>query len=482
MAPQTVEDLCEAAAAVSEPEAATLVHAASRLGLLADLAMADLALFAPAREPGKLILLAEGRPTICPPLYGKARTGELLPSAADPLVARCLRSGRSQRSGYVCLLGGRPVEQVVVPVWAEGRPAAAVSIERALLNGPWGPRRRHLRRAADALSRSLLEDAIRRRDLLYLVRMARNVVIAEPGGDVLYADEPARELWRRAQPESQYTLRLPSGPPPDSTPISHVERPWGREWEFEVAGAVLRRRDLPFDPGDERSNVLTTIHDVSHLHAGEWRVSSRSAAIQEIHHRIKNNLQTIGSLLRMQSRRESSPQARESLRTAIGRVQSVAFVHEALSRDGADEVDLKALATELAEAALHGSQRASADITLAVLGPRLLLPAARASQVALVLNELVQNAAKHAFPRGGSGSITIRFDRAAEATTVTVLDDGTGLPDGFDLLKTPTLGLQIAKRIVESDLEGTLELACNGGTRATIGLPPTLVHQEAESR
>jgi two-component sensor histidine kinase len=308
------------------------------------------------------------------------------------------------------------------------------------------------------------------------------IAVTEPSGDILYADDEARQLWRKVHPESQYVLRLPPGTPPGATLISHREERWGREWEFQVAETVLRRRDLPFEPEEEESNILTTIHDVSHLHAAQWRVSSRSAAVQEIHHRIKNNLQTISSLLRMQSRRETSPQARESLRTAIGRVQSVAFVHEALSRDGADEVDLKALAADLLEAALHGAQRESGDLSYAVLGPRLLLPAARASQVALLLNELIQNAIKHAFPLQRGGSITIQFGNSSEATTISVSDNGVGLPDGFDLLKTKTLGLQITRRIVESDLGGALHVASDGGTRVTIRLPSALVEEETEHR
>jgi two-component sensor histidine kinase len=97
-----------------------------------------------------------------------------------------------------------------------------------------------------------------------------------------------------------------------------------------------------------------------------------------------------------------------------------------------------------------------------------------------VLNELVQNAIKHAFPTDRGGSITVRLKSDPQGTTITVCDDGVGLPEGFDLLKTRTLGLQITKRIVESDLGGILEVASHGGTQVTIGLPPALVHQEVE--
>jgi len=262
--------------------------------------------------------------------------------------------------------------------------------------------------------------------------------------------------------------------------LKQGEEGWGREWEFGVGGTVFRRRDIPLE-AEPADSVLTTIADVTHLHTGQWLVSGRSAALQEIHHRVKNNLQTISSLLRMQARREASEPARESLRTAIGRVQSVAFVHEALSMDAAEEVDLKALASTLADAALHDMQRSRGAITSAVLGPRLWIPAARATQIALVLNEAIQNAAKHAFPDERSGALTIRFEQSADEIAILVQDDGVGLPDGFELSKTRTLGLQIARTIVESDLGGTLELTDDGGACVTMRLPGSLAHQEADS-
>jgi len=468
---------------VRGPHVALLDRVAACLPFLADLAGADLTLFAPTPEPAGLVVLAEGRPTACRSLYGKPRQGEILPAEADPVVDRCLRSGRARRRGFVSLTGGHPVEQAVLPVQPPGGAmVAAVSAERSLLNGPWSASARPLRQAAADLADTLLGRAARPRDLLWLLRMAQGLAITEPGGRVLYADSAAQRLWQKALPGGRLGDRLPQGSPSEATVISQREDFWGSEREFGVGSAVLRRRDVPLRPGSDAGPVLTLVQDVSHLHARELLVSARSAAIQEIHHRIKNNLQTISSLLRMQARRETSPQTVESLRTAISRVLSVAFVHEALSREGADEVDLKALATTLVEAAIHGAQRDGPPLTYAVLGPRLMLPAAKASQVALVLNELTQNAVKHAFPGTRSGGITVRFDPGPEGVTVTVRDDGVGLPSGFSLHRSTTLGLQITQRIVESDLGGTLELSQDGGTTVAMKLPTILVHEELGTR
>jgi len=478
MAPQTLRDICDVTTTVRGPEVECLDRVAAALPFLADLAGADLALFAAAREPHRLVVLTEGRPTVHRTLYGKPRQGEILEAGAEPLVARCLRSARAHRRGFVMLMGGRPVEQAVLPVRAGGQALAALSLERCLLNGPWAADSRPLRDAAADLAADLLAGAVRPADLLLLLRMAQGVTITEAQGDLLYADAAARRLWQTALPGGRFLERLSPGPPPDATVISQREEPWGREWEFEIGSAILRRRDVPLRPDAPDGRRLTLIQDVSHLRASELLVSARSAAIQEIHHRIKNNLQTISSLLRMQARREASPRTVESLRTAIGRVLSVAFVHEALSRDGADEVDLKALATTLLESAVHGAQREGPLLTYAVLGPRLMLPAARASQVALVLNELVQNSVKHAFPTGRTGGLTIRFDPGPEGLAISVHDDGVGLPPGFDPLKTTSLGLQITQRLVESDLGGTLEILRDDGTTVVIRLPSVLAHEE----
>ncbi len=483
MTQQALRDICDVTMAVQGSHVALLDRVAAPLPLLADLAGADLTLWAATREPDCLVILAEGRPTACQSLYGKSRQGEILPAEAEPLVARCLSSARAQRRGFVSLAGGRPVEQAALPVRSPGGAAlAAVSVERSLLNGPWAKGGRPLRQAASGLTHTLLGDAIRPSDLLWLLCMAQGLAIADSSEELLYLDPAARRLWQKALSGAPLGHRLPPGAPAGTTVISQREQPWGREGEFEAGGTVFCRRDVPLRPDRKDSPLLTLLQDVSHLHAGALLVSARSAAVQEIHHRIKNNLQTISSLLRMQARRETSPRAVESLRTAISRVLSVAFVHEALSRDGADEVDLKALATTLVEAAIHGVQRDGPPLTYAVLGPRLMLPAARASQVALVLNELIQNAVKHAFPGERSGGVTVRFDPSPEGVTVTVRDDGVGLPPGFSLPRATTLGLQITQRIVESDLGGTLELSQNGGTTAVIRLPTILAPGETENR
>ncbi|MBM3500917.1 MAG: sensor histidine kinase, partial [Armatimonadetes bacterium] len=273
--------------------------------------------------------------------------------------------------------------------------------------------------------------------------------------------------------------RLPEGPPAGATVLARSEDVGGHTWDFDVAGVVYRRRDVPLDRAGE-PRLLTTLLEVSHLHKGQWPVSTRSAAFQEIHHRVKNNLQTISSLLRMQARREVAGPARESLRTAIGRVQSVAFVHEALSLDGAEEVDLKALASTLAEAALHDMPGPPGRISSAVIGPRLMIPATRATQAALVLNEAIQNAVTHAFPGERGGSLTIRFEAEPDGIRIVIQDDGVGLPAGFLLARSKTLGLQIARTIVESDLGGRLEVAGEAGTRVTMRLPATLAGRESE--
>ncbi|HJN16097.1 MAG TPA: histidine kinase N-terminal domain-containing protein [Armatimonadota bacterium] len=475
MALQSVRDLCEIAADVGIEDVATLTNVGAHLDLLADIVGGDIALLAQAHEPGQSVVLAEGRPAGRRTLYGKSRLGELIPHETAPLVARCLTTRKLQRSRHATLLGGRPVEQAVLPVFdPQGLAIGACSIERSLLDGERKGARRALKGAAAALSGTLANGALQPGDLLHVLRMARGLAIINPGGEILYADAEARRAWEKAQSGEPLQHRLPAGVPGEATALSRATQPWGDECEFEVDGVIFRRQDILLEPGRLEGNTLTTIRDVTHLHAGQWLVSGRTAEFQEIHHRIKNNLQTISSLLRMQARREESPQAQASLQTAIGRVQSVAFVHEALSLDGTDRVDIKALAETLIEAAVHGPQRAEIAITTAVLGPRLLVPANRASQIALVLNELIQNAVKHAFPEGQAGSLTARIDASEDEVLIAVEDDGVGLPEGFDLRKTSSLGLQIAQRIVASDLGGTLEMHGDGGTVSVMRLPSEL--------
>jgi len=203
---------------------------------------------------------------------------------------------------------------------------------------------------------------------------------------------------------------------------------------------------------------------------------TKDATIREIHHRVKNNLQTVAALLRLQARRLRAPEAKAALDEAVRRVGSIAMVHETLSRVPDEIVDFDEIAGRVAMMAGEVSAP-EARVTPRLLGEFGLLPALIATPLALVLTELLQNALQHGLSRPGQGTaagfLEISAVRSPGKLTVTVSDNGAGLPAEFDLDSTSSLGLQIVRTLVLTELNGRLEIAPRpgGGTRVLVEVP-----------
>jgi len=223
-----------------------------------------------------------------------------------------------------------------------------------------------------------------------------------------------------------------------------------------------------------RTGALVLVRDVTELRHRERELMTKDATIREIHHRVKNNLQTVAALLRLQARRTRAAEAREALEEAVRRVGSIAIVHETLSHTPEELVDFDDIAQRVA--AMAGEVSApETHVSPVVAGRFGLLPGAVATPLALVLTELLQNALQHGLigAQAPAGSVLVRAERAPGQLGVSVEDNGAGLPEGFSLDAQASLGLQIVRTLVESELGGQLTIAPRpgGGTSVRVALP-----------
>ncbi len=244
---------------------------------------------------------------------------------------------------------------------------------------------------------------------------------------------------------------------------------------MEAHGAVVQLRTIPLTVDGERAGALLLLRDVTELRHRERELLTKDATIREIHHRVKNNLQTVAALLRLQARRLSAPEARAALEEAVRRVGSIAMVHETLSHVPDENVDFDDIASRVAIMAGEVSAT-EARVTPKLIGEFGLLPAMIATPLALVLTELLQNALQHGLSEPGQadgGYLEISAVRGPGRLTVTVCDNGVGLPAEFDLDSTTSLGLQIVRTLVLTELGGRLaiEPRDGGGTRVLVELP-----------
>ncbi len=467
--------------------------------LLADLSFADLVLWAPLTddqddggiwpEGASWTALAQMRPTTAPTALPDDIVGTMRPSGDQPLLAAAFAERRVCREGDPEWTRGVPVRHETIPVRRDDRVIAV--IERSTnLSSARTPSRLDLAylSAADDLTQMVAagifpapgEEPV----LVRSPRVGDGMLRLSRSGKVTYASPNGLSAYRRlgltadlvGKQLGPLTAKLCVGRTPrdDSLMVAASGRSHA-ETEVDANGAVVQLRTIPLVVDGERAGALILLRDVTELRHRERELLTKDATIREIHHRVKNNLQTVAALLRLQARRLRAPEAREALEEAVRRVGSIAMVHETLSHVPDEIVDFDDIAGRVAMMAGEVSAP-EARVTPRLVGEFGLLPALVATPLALVLTELLQNALQHGLSHPGDatrGSLEISAVRGPGRLTVTVSDNGTGLPDDFDLDSTSSLGLQIVSTLVLTELNGRLEIAprCGGGTRVLVELP-----------
>jgi len=217
--------------------------------------------------------------------------------------------------------------------------------------------------------------------------------------------------------------------------------------------------DKPHHFSEEEISVLTALGNHAAIAIEHAKLMVKSAIIQEMHHRVKNNLQQIASLLRLQMHYAGERSVEQVLTESLNRILAIASVHELLSREDLDIISVKKVAESIVQATLQSVIAPGKHIKMSIEGPDILLPSSQATSVALILNELTQNAVEHGFGDGSDdGMIAIILHEDAHHVRLVVSNTGTPLPAGFDIKKTDSLGLQIVESLVRGDLHGKFSL------------------------
>jgi two-component system, sensor histidine kinase PdtaS len=248
--------------------------------------------------------------------------------------------------------------------------------------------------------------------------------------------------------------------------------------EVDAGGATILLRTLPLVLHGSAAGAAVLIRDVTEIKRRDRALMSKDATIREIHHRVKNNLQTVAALLRLQARRTTNAEGREALIESVRRVSSIALVHDALSMSVDEEVNLDEVIDRILPI-MNDVATVDTPIRINRAGMLGVLDSDRATALVMVITELVQNAIEHAFDQAAGespargGSVTIRAERSARWLDVVVHDNGRGLPDGFSIEQSDRLGLQIVRTLVSAELDASLQMrdAPDGGTDVVLRVP-----------
>ncbi len=460
--------------------------------IIADLSFADLVLWLPDREGKGFWAGAQMRPTTGPTAYVDDVIGTFVPAGRRRMLDAAYEHGRLVRDGDPEWRDEVPVRVETIPVRRAGRVIAVIARNTNLL-GVRTPSRLELSylQSASDLTRMIAAGhfpaAGQRSDHADSPRVGDGFVRLDDAGRVSYASPNALSLFRRLGLNgdlqglvlADVTRELvPPRRRPDEETLSEVlDGRAHRDTELAGDGVALIVRAIPLRPEGEHIGALVLVRDVTDLRRRDRELVTKDATIREIHHRVKNNLQTVAALLRLQARRIDAPEAKSALEEAVRRVGSIAIVHETLSSAADELVGFDEIADRLGrmvtDVSATGEQvRVVRSGTFGVIGSDA------ATALAMVLTEVLQNAVEHGYAHedwvGRTGRIDLVVSRLVGRLEVTVEDDGRGLPAGFDLDASTHLGLSIVRTLVESELGGRLSVDAaptGSGTRVAIDVP-----------
>jgi two-component sensor histidine kinase len=232
----------------------------------------------------------------------------------------------------------------------------------------------------------------------------------------------------------------------------------------KIIGVLLCYTDKPHVFTDEEIEILEALGAHSAIAIDHAKLMVRSAIIQEMHHRVKNNLQQVASLLRLQMHYAGERSVEQLLTESLNRILAISAVHELLAREDLDIVSVRQIAESILNANAQSILAPNKRITMNVEGPDILLASSQATSLALILNEIVQNAIEHGFSEGyDNGSIEVTLAEDSKVMRLTVSNDGKVLEGSFDIKTSNSLGLQIVDSLARGDLQGVFTLSGRDG-------------------
>jgi len=469
--------------------------------LLADLSFADYLMWV-SRDDGVLVCVAQVRPNTAPTVLLADAVGSVADADQMPLVTSAFKSGtigressggqEDSRKTNVAAAAAPDLKVEAVPVRYNNQVVAVLTHQTALAARNASPLESAYLDCAGDLLLMLSEGTFPNVGDLAMSRSSPRVgdgfIRLDETGVVVFASPNAISAYHRMGLTSELeghnlvTITRPLiGDPFEAQELANHVRDSlaggsSMRMEVDAGGAAVLLRTLPLVVHGKAVGAAVLIRDVTEVKRRDRALLSKDATIREIHHRVKNNLQTVAALLRLQARRTNNAEGREALIESVRRVSSIALVHDALSMSVDEEVNLDEVVDRILPIMndVAAPDNTDTPIRISRVGELGVLDADRATALIMVITELVQNAIEHAFDANTQqGCVTIRAERSARWLDVVVHDDGRGLPDGFSLEKSDRLGLQIVRTLVSAELDGSLGMhdVPTGGTDVVLRVP-----------
>jgi len=443
--------------------------------LLADLSFADLLLWLPIRKDDKswptgYVAIAQIRPTTTATVFNNDLIGSELVWGINDRIDQALSSGEILRDSKPEKVGELMIKEEMIPVHFEGKTIAVIARHRnsELMRSP-SKLELNYREIAHKIFQMVAEGNFPIRNSIYnsesAPRVGDGLIRLDKNGTIYFASPNARSAISRVgfdkELEHENLRELFANLPKSKS------EPTDDSWQRILSGKTLRRVEyenskgvidllvIPITNSNDHIGAIVLLHNITELRNRDKALITKDATIKEIHHRVKNNLQTVSALLRLQSRRVEDPTASSALEEAVRRVASIALVHETLSNQSSEFVEFDSVLDQIVKNAISLSTH---PIKYEKLGEFGSFDSKVATALSLVIAELIQNALEHGLT-GTGDLLQVSITASGGDYTVCVSDNGVGLPVDFNLEESANLGLQIVNTLTKNELAGEISLS-----------------------
>lgn len=450
----TIDKLCKIYTTLNDDDILKIKQMALCIQSLADLENADVFIDCPTRDSDEAIVVAEAKPSNSKSLYKNSVVGELAIRANEPAVLRTLELGVPTKDLKAVTQENINVRQTVAPIKNNGKVIGVLIVEKDITEEI--KQNKHMKMLAEGyeqLANTLIY--LSKNESTITEHIDDAIIIFDEDGVVRFKNSIADKLYKKLGYKDNIIGMDYDNISLDDTRFKQVVECDEYEInEIKVGKLYLKVKRIKLNSNTLKLVML--VKDITAMKEKEKELILKSVAIKEIHHRVKNNLQTIASLLRLQARRSDNEDTKKLLNESINRILSIAATHELLAQEGLDEVSIKDVINYIKNNFLKYINDSNKKIDIILEGDNFKVCSDKATSIALILNELMQNSIQYAFVGRDSGKIIINIKKDRVYSKIIVEDNGIG----FDIekVKMNSLGLSIVRSIVKDKLNGDIQI------------------------
>lgn len=459
---EDIRKICQESSFLSEKEIDKIIETAKAMDICAESFDYDIFIDVPSKQVGEAIVVYHGNANTFNSLYRGSPVGQKALRENEPGVIRTLETGAHTKNIKARTQENRYVIQNIHPIRCEGKVIGTIITEHDTnydIRSDFNVQKNgffELSPILDSMKNinNHLDDAI---------------LIFDKSGNLQFKNMKAEAIYKMLGYMEDIEGLHYDNLSLDGTTFREIMqrsiKPTNENPEVNIGNYYFLIKKV-FIP-EEELQVAVILHDITQIKNREAEIVLKTVAIGEIHHRIKNNLQTIASLLRLQSRRSSNSESKTLLKDSVNRILSIAATHELLSKQLTDNVCL----LDVIQNVCNNIRRCYSDAENIQLdisaNQNFSIDSDRATVIALIVNELVQNCYDHAFSNNKEGNIKVFLLKQCQVIIVEVQDNGSGFNNMKDTIKS--LGLTIVKTYVEDKLNGSISFQSDhSGTNVTI--------------